>query len=135
MPKVEDILNREISRVNIHLPATRPTLAQLLQEDEPKVKLRDGTYHHFKRSELEYLLSIIDRGEEYRLRIPIVLEVSTLYRGYFRVRGRVEVKVIDKILGTYDILEEKSEALYPRYLLPRIRRRLPTTTTYAFITE
>ena len=135
MPKAEDILNREIARVNLHLPATRPTLGQLLSSEEPKVRLRDGTYHHFKRSELEYLLSIIDPGEEERLRLPIVLEISTLYRGYFRVRGKVEVKVIDKVLDMYDILEEKSEGLYPRYLLPKIRRRLPTTTTYAFITE
>lgn len=135
MPKAEDILNREIARVNLHLPASRPTLGELLNEEEPRVRLRDGSYHYFKRSELEYLLSLLDRGEEERLRIPIVLEISTLYRGYFRVRGRIEVKVMDKILGTYDILEEKAEELYPRYLLPKIRKALPTTTTYAFITE
>ncbi|NJE05625.1 DUF61 family protein [Thermococcus sp. M36] len=135
MPKAEDILNREIARVNLHLPASRPTLEQLLKEEEPKVRLRDGSYHYFKRSELEYLLSLLEGGEEERLRIPIVLEISTLYRGYFRVRGRTEVKIIEKILGTYDILDEKMEELYPRYLLPKIRKVLPTTTTYAFITE
>lgn len=135
MPKAEDILNREIARVNLHLPANRPTLKQLLEAREPKVRLRDGSYHHFKRSELEYLRSLLDGGEEERLRIPIVLEISTLYRGYFRVRGRTEVKVIEKILGTYDILDEKIEELYPRYLLPKIRKALPTTTTYAFIAE
>ncbi|ASJ11521.1 DUF61 family protein [Thermococcus thioreducens] len=135
MPKAEDILNREIARVNLHLPADRPTLKQLLGEKEPRVRLRDGSYHHFRRSELEYLISLLDEGEEERLRIPIVLEISTLYRGYFRVRGRTEVKVIEKILGTYDILDEKIEGLYPRYLLPKIRKALPTTTTYAFITE
>ncbi|NJD98812.1 DUF61 family protein [Thermococcus sp. LS1] len=135
MPTAEDILNREIARVNLHLPAARPTLSQLINEDEPKVRLRDGSYHYFKRSELEYLRSLIDDGEEDTLRVPIVLEISTTYRGYFRVRGRVEVKVIDKILGTYDILEDKSEELYPRYLLPKIRKALPTTTTYAFIAE
>lgn len=135
MPTAEDILNREVARVNLHLPAFRPTLSSLLEEDEPKVRLRDGSYHYFKRSELEYLASLLDEGEAERLKVPIVLEISTVYRGHFRVRGRVEVKVIDKILGTYDILEEKGEGLYPRYLLPRIRRALPTTTTYAFIAE
>ncbi|ACJ17263.1 hypothetical protein, conserved [Thermococcus onnurineus NA1] len=135
MPTAEDILNREIARVNLHLPSARPTLGQLINEDEPKVRLRDGSYHYFKRSELEYLRSLIDDGEEDTLRVPIVLEISTTYRGYFRVRGRVEVKVIDKILGTYDILEDKSEGLYPRYILPKIRKALPTTTTYAFIAE
>ena len=135
MPTAEEILSREIARVNLHLPAFRPTLSQLLEEVEPKVRLRDGSYHYFKRSELEYLANILDENEVERLRIPIVLEISTVYRGYFRVRGKLEVKVIDKILGAYDILEEKDEGLYPKYLLPKIRKVLPTTTTYAFIAE
>ncbi len=69
--------------------------------------------------------------------LPIVLEISTVDRGYFRVRGgKIEVKVIETVLGQFDPLEEKSEGgRYPRYLLPRIRRVLPTTTTYAFIME
>lgn len=135
MPTAEDILNREIARVNLHLPVVRPTLRQLIDVEEPKVRLRDGSYHYFRRSELEYLRSLLDDGEEDKLRVPIVLEISTIYRGYFRVRGRIEVKVIDKILGTYNVLDEKSEELYLRYLLPKIRKTLPTTTTYAFIAE
>ena len=135
MPTAEDILNREVARVNLHLPAFRPTLSQLLEEEEPRVRLRDGSYHYFKRSELEYLAGLLEEGEAKRLKVPIVLEISTVYRGYFRVRGVIEVKVIDKILGTYDILEDRSEELYPRYLLPKVRRALPTTTTYAFIAE
>ena len=135
MTKAEDLLNREIARMNLHLPAFRPTLSQLLGEKEPGVRLRDGSYHYFRRSELEYLRDLLDGDECERLKVPIVLEISTLHRGYFRVRGRVEVKVIDKVLGTYSILDEKDEELYPRYLLPKIRRTLPTTTTYAFIAE
>ncbi|WP_457751490.1 DUF61 family protein [Thermococcus sp.] len=135
MPKAEDLLRREISRVNMHLPSRRLTLSELLEMDEPRVSLRDGSEHYFRRSELEYLLSLLDETEIETLRLPIILEISTLYRGYFGVRGRIAVKVIDIILGEYDVLEERSEALYPRYLLPKIRKKLPTTTTYAFITE
>ncbi|ASJ10252.1 hypothetical protein A3L12_02555 [Thermococcus sp. P6] len=135
MPMDEEVIVREMARVNLHLPAVRPTLELLLKAEDPMVRLRDGSYHHFRRSELEYLLSLLDSGEEKKLRLPIVLEISSLHRGYFRVRGRTEVKVIDRILDTYDLLEEKAEELYPRYLLPKVRRTLPTTTTYAFITE
>jgi len=135
MSKAEDLLRREISRVNLHLPSRRLTLSELLEMGEPRVFLRDGSEHYFRRSELEYLRSLLDEGEAAAMRLPIILEISTLHRGYFRVRGRIAVKVVDKILGEYDILEEKAEALYPRYLLPKIRKRLPTTTTYAFITE
>ncbi|AFL95112.1 hypothetical protein CL1_0908 [Thermococcus cleftensis] len=135
MPTAEDILNREIVRVNLHLPAFRPTLSKLLAEEEPRVKLRDGSWHYFRRSELEYLNSLLDENEVELLKVPIVLEISTVHRGYFRVRGRVEVKVIDKVLESYDPLDEQAERLYHRYLLPRVRRVLPTTTTYAFIAE
>ncbi len=135
MPTAEDLLNREIARVNLHLPKRRVPLSELLKEEDPSVKLRDGSAHYFRKSELEYLFSVLDEGEPERLRLPIILEISTLNRGYFRVRGTVEVKVMDILLGTYDPLNERSESLYPRYLLPRVRRALPTTTTYAFIAE
>ncbi|ACS32841.1 DUF61 family protein [Thermococcus gammatolerans] len=134
MPTAEEILQKEIFRVNLHLPRRRVALGELLNMKDPRVTLRDGSDHHFKRDELLYLASLL--GDESRLlKLPIILEISTLNRGYFRVRGRLEVRVIDEILGEYDPLNEKTEALYPRYLLPRIRRRLPTTTTYAFISE
>ncbi|MCD6373306.1 MAG: DUF61 family protein [Thermococcus sp.] len=135
MSKAEELLGREISRINRHLPSTRPTLAELIGMDEPSVVLRDGSRHYFRKSELEYLKSLLDEEDAESLRVPIILEISTLHRGYFRVRGKAAVKVIDIILDEYNPHDEKEEALYPRYLLPRIRRNLPTTTTYAFITE
>ncbi len=135
MSKAEELLGREISRVNRHLPSSRPTLAELMKMEEPFVVLRDGSRHYFRKPELEYLSSLVELEEAKNLRIPIILEISTLYRGYFRVRGKIAVKVIEILLDQYDPLEENGVGLYPRYLLPRIRRKLPTTTTYAFITE
>lgn len=133
--KIDKILNKEISRINLHLPKTRKSLAKLLEEDEPKVELRDGSKHYFKKEELLFLSSLIDEWEKDKLFLPIVLELTPVWHGYFKIHGKIEVKVIEKILGTYDILEEKSEITLPRYLLPKIRRKLPTTTTYAFIME
>ncbi|NJE11710.1 DUF61 family protein [Thermococcus sp. LS2] len=135
MTQPDEIINKEILRINLHLPRARKSLAKLLNEDTPKVQLRDGSFHYFKREELEYLKSLLEEWELERLNLPIVLEITTAWHGYFRVRGEIEVKVIEKILGTYDILEEKKEVTLPRYLLPKIRKTLPTTTTYAFIME
>ena len=131
----ENALMREIYRINNHLPAKRPSLAKLMEQEEPSVRLRDGSTHSFRRSELEKIVALLDPGEEEKLLLPIVLEIVSDFRGYFRVRGRVAVKVVDKLLNSYDPLDEPEERLYPRYLLPRIRRELPTTTTYAFIAE
>lgn len=133
--KPDEVLNKELSRINLHLPRQRKSLAQLLKEEEPKVKLKDGSEHYFKRKELEFLASLLDEWEVDKLYIPIVLEITTTWHGYFKVRGALAVKVIEKLLGTYDILKEKNELTLPRYMLPKIRRKLPTTTTYAFIME
>ncbi|MBP1911593.1 DUF61 family protein [Thermococcus stetteri] len=135
MPKAEDLLNREIMRVNIHLPRQRVSLEEALKSENGYVVLRDGSRHYFRASELKYLSDILDEEEWAKLKLPIILEISTVDRGYFRVHGRVEVKVIDTVLGQFDPLDERSEGRYPRYLLPKIRRTLPTTTTYAFIME
>ncbi|AIU69438.1 hypothetical protein TEU_03230 [Thermococcus eurythermalis] len=131
----ENSILKEIYRINSHLPAKRPTLAQLLEENRPSVRLRDGSEHSFRRAELERIKGLLDPGEDTQLLLPIVLEIVSDFRGYFRVRGKVAVKVIDKLLGSYDPLDEPVERLYPRYLLSRVRRELPTTTTYAFIAE
>ncbi len=135
MPKEDEIIQKELSRLNFHLPKSRKSLKTLLEEDEPKVQLRDGQFHFFKKDELKYLSTLLDSNEYKSLYLPIILEITPTWHGYFRVRGKTAVKVIEKILGTYDLLEEKSEVVLPRYFIPEIRKKLPTTTTYAFIVE
>ena len=135
MPTEDELLQKELSRLNFHLPKSRKSLKVLLEEDEPKVQLRDGQFHFFKKDELKYLSTLLDSDEHGSLSLPIILEITPTCHGYFRVRGKAAVKVIEKILGTYDMLEEKSEVILPRYLIPEIRKKLPTTTTYAFIID
>lgn len=135
MPKEDEIIQKELSRLNFHLPKSRKSLKTLLEEDDPKVQLRDGQFHYFKKDELKYLSTLLDSNEYKSLYLPIILEITPTWHGYFRVRGKTAVKVIEKILGTYDLLEEKSEVILPRYFIPEIRKKLPTTTTYAFIVE
>ncbi|MPW39470.1 DUF61 family protein [Thermococcus sp. 101 C5] len=135
MPTEDELLQKELSRLNFHLPKSRKSLKVLLEEDEPKVQLRDGQFHFFKKDELKYISTLLDSDEYGSLSLPIILEITPTWYGYFRVRGKAAVKVIEKILGTYDMLEEKSEVILPRYLIPEIRKKLPTTTTYAFIID
>ena len=125
--KPDDIIKIELSRINSHLPRARVRLGKLMEMEEPHVVLRDGSSHFFRREELELLSKLVDEGDV--LRLPIVLEVSG---AKFRVRGKVEVKVIDRLLGLYDPLDDSSEKLYQRYFLSKIRKLLPTATTVAF---
>ncbi|MFA4647521.1 DUF61 family protein [Pyrococcus kukulkanii] len=135
MERIERIIEFEVARINSHLPRKRESLSRLLLMDDPKVKLRDGSYHYFKRDELLLLRSLLEEEDAEKLKLPIVLEISTVDRGSFIVRGKVEVKVIKKILEIEEGYEEETMLRLPRYYLPRIRRKLPTTTVHAFITE
>ncbi|AEH25544.1 DUF61 family protein [Pyrococcus yayanosii] len=135
MERATRIIEVEVARINSHLPRARKTLAQLLSEEEPSITLKDGSKHYFRREELQFIASLLDEGERETLRLPIILEISTVTREHFRVRGRTEVKVIQNVLGIEEDLEERSVLELPRYLLAKVRRALPTTTTYAFILE
>ncbi|AFK22223.1 DUF61 family protein [Pyrococcus sp. ST04] len=135
MERVERIIEFEIARINSHLPRSRKSLRELLSMDNPRIKLRDGSDHYFKKGELEYLRSLLDEEDTERLKLPIVLEISTVDRGHFIVRGKVEVKVIKRVLGFEEGYEEESILKLPRYYLSTVRRKLPTTTVHAFIVE
>ncbi|ASJ17452.1 hypothetical protein A3L04_10410 [Thermococcus chitonophagus] len=135
MERVEKIIEFEIARINSHLPRRRESLLRLISMDDPRIQLRDGSYHYFKRDELMFLRSILDEEDAEKLKLPIVLEISTVDRGSFIVRGRVEVRVIKRVLGMEEGYEEGTVLRLPRYYLPRIRRKLPTTTVHAFIVE
>lgn len=119
-----------IQTLNLHLPARKRTLKELLSEDKPKVKTKDNRTHFFDKKELERLASLIPEEEHGKLRLPIYLEMSTsMERGAVRVSGRLECTVIKKILG----IEREGDSItvyYPH--LAKIRKELPTTTQYMF---
>ncbi|CAB50514.1 DUF61 family protein [Pyrococcus abyssi] len=135
MERVERIIEFEIARINSHLPRARKSLKDLLNMEEPMITLRDGSVHYFKRQELELLASLLDEEEIAMLRLPMVLEISTVERDKIIIRGKVEAKVIRKILGFEEAIIEEPILKLPRYYLPKIRRILPTTTVHAFIVE
>ena len=80
MEKIEKIIEFEIARINSHLPRARRSLKELLEMKEAKVTLRDGSEHYFKREELKLLANLLDEDEISKLKLPIVIEISTLER-------------------------------------------------------
>jgi len=133
MKDIEELIRREIFRINSHLPCRRVSLLFLLSEENPHVVLRNGDVHYFKKYELELLATLSENPGS--LLLPIFLELSLDYRGYFIVRGKEECRIILQILGKDCEMLDGNTILCPRYLLPRLRRQLPTTTTYVFTGE
>ncbi|CAD7768971.1 hypothetical protein FHEFKHOI_00467 [Candidatus Methanoperedenaceae archaeon GB50] len=121
-----------VRNMNAHVPLRR-SLKELLRERRPYVTGRDGRRQYISRDELELISEIMPIEEWGRIRLPILLEMTTEFEETaLWVRGDNECRVVQRILGT-----RKSGKKIVLYLpeIQRLRRRLPTTTQYAFYTH
>lgn len=137
----ERVLVKAIKALNQHLPAERKTLLELLSEAKPAVQGRDQSSHRIKREELEVLARLVPKEEYKNLRLPLYIELTPDYgRGIARIHGKLECELVSRLLAE---LKGQSRAgggerrpieelfIY-RDDVRALRRRLPTTTEYAF---
>lgn len=124
-------LKKEIQYLNRHLPKKRSSLADLMEQDKPKIDTKDGKSHRFKRKELQYLSDLLPKNLHKRLRLPIIITISPQFgRGAAKISGEAECLVVLKILEKEK--EEEGELLIYRPEIRALRKKLPTTTQYAF---
>ncbi len=123
-----------LQTLNRHLPKKRKTLEELLHEDKPSVINLDGSKHYFDKRELDKMASMIPELEHDRLRLPIYLEMSSsMERDSIRISGRIECRMINRILHEQEGSVEEKDAIiiyYPH--LMKIRKELSTTTQFMF---
>jgi len=125
-----------IQILNRHLPVKRKTLKELISEDKPCIRNKDGSIHSFDKKELDLIASIVSELEYDKLKLPIYLEMSSsMERGSIRISGRIESSVISRILneGEEKIKADDKDSMiiyYPH--LPKIRKELSTTTQFMF---
>ena len=130
----DEYLKKQIQNLNRHLPKGRVSLSALLEQEKPRVENQDGSTHRFKRKELEDLADLVPEEKHADLRLPIIIRISPgLGRGTAKVSGKIEKEVFEKILGKEHDEEEENELLIYRPEMREIRKRLPTTTQYAFL--
>jgi uncharacterized protein (UPF0216 family) len=129
-----NILVKTIQTMNQHLPTKRLNLAELMTMEKPGIKGRDNTFFIIEKAELDLISQSIPRFLWSRLRLPLLIEMSPDYgNGAARVQGEPEAELVAKILGK-DRPRERQIIIY----LPEVRelrRKLPTTTQYAFVTN
>jgi uncharacterized protein (UPF0216 family) len=127
---------RFVETLNRHLAVKRKTLKELLAEEKPSIKNRDGFTHHFDKKELLKIAAMIPETDHSSLRLPIYLEMSSsLERGTIMISGRVECLIIRKILYGEEAPEkaggkDKMTIYYPH--LKKIRKELSTVTQFMF---
>lgn len=130
--KDNEFVKKQIQSLNRHLPKGRVTLEQLLKQEKPRIENRDGSTHRFKKKELEYLSEILPKEMHSRLKLPIIVRISPqLGRGASKISGKAEQEVVRKILEKEE--EEEDELVVYRPEVSEVRKKLPTTTQYAFL--
>lgn len=126
----ERLFERELARLNVHLPEKRMSLKEALSSSKPLVKTKAGATHSFKREELEFLSKIVPDDEWGELKLPILIVLEPkLGRGAARISGKSEVEVAGKILDKTG----GGELLIYRPEVAILRKKLPTTTQYLFM--
>ncbi len=124
-------IERELAKLNAHLPMKRISLSEALKSKKPQVVGRNGSVHEFERDELELLASILPESEWDSLFLPILVSFDPkLGRGTAKITGEVEAKVVSQLLG------KKCAGGELLVYLPEIaslRRKLPTVTQYFFM--
>jgi len=135
---LQDCLRGELRVVNTGLPQSQKRqskenkLFYLLNEKYPHVVCNDGSTHLFKKSELEYLASMIDTDEQKALPLPMLIELgANQAEAAIICEGKVEEKVISKALNMPVTCEEKRIRIY-KPQLALLRRKFKTTTVYVF---
>ena len=135
---LQDCLRGELRVVNTGLPQSQKRqskenkLFYLLNEKYPHVVCNDGSTHLFKKSELEYLASMLDTDEQKALPLPMLIELgANQAEAAIICEGKVEEKVISKALNMPVTCEERRIRIY-KPQLALLRKKLKTTTVYVF---
>lgn len=135
---LQDCLRGELRVVNTGLPQSQKRqskenkLFYLLNEKYPHVVCNDGSTHFFKRSELEYLASMLDTDEQETLPLPMLIELgANQAEAAIICEGKVEEKIISKALNMPVTCEERRIRIY-KPQLALLRRKFKTTTVYVF---
>ncbi len=135
---LQECLSGELRLVNTGLPQSQKRqskenkLFYLLNEKYPHVVCNDGSTHLFKKSELEYLASMLDTDEQETLPLPMLIELgANQAEAAIICEGKVEEKVISKALNMPVTCEERRIRIY-KPQLALLRRKFKTTTVYVF---
>ena len=135
---LQDCLRGELRVVNTGLPQSQKRqskenkLFYLLNEKYPHVVCNDGSTHLFKKSELEYLASMLDTDEQETLPLPMLIELgANQAEAAIICEGKIEEKVISKALNMPVTCEERRIRIY-KPQLALLRRKFKTTTVYVF---
>ena len=129
----------DVNKMNDHLPTNTVPLSELLGQEEPIVKARDGTKLWIDREELVKVANMVPKALQDKLHFPLVLiRRMDLGEGIFTISGgKLEALFVAKTLGTsneplmnYENAEVQSHIYRPQ--VQELRRKLRSLTVIGF---
>ena len=101
--------------------------------EKPGIKGKDNTFFIMDKAELELISQSLPRFLWNRLRLPLLIEMSSdSGSGTASIQGEAESEVVSKLLGKNRRPEDRFIIIY-MHEVRELRRKLPTTTQYAFV--
>ena len=127
----ERVLAKMVEAMNKHMPKKSKSLKEMLNEEMPTIKARDGNEYLIEKDEVEFISQYVDELDWDRFNLPIILEMNKLgEETVVYVRDKRHAEFIKKAFG-YDRYVKDVMMLY-MYELKSIRRKLRTATQVMF---
>lgn len=129
----------DVNKMNDHLPSNTVPLSELLEQEEPVIKARDGTKLWIDRAELEKVANMVPKALQGKLHFPLVLiRRIDLGEGIFTISGgKLEALFVARTLGisdepltNYETAEAQSHIYRPQ--VQEMRRKLRSLTVIGF---
>jgi len=114
--RFKKLITSQLKTLNTGMVSQKKRLSTLLEEEEPSVEKRDGGKHHFQKEHLKKLEEIVPIHKKDELKLPIVVyNDPSLDRCY--VKGRVEGKVVKKIIGLENKTIQRNKTWFSKPLI------------------
>jgi uncharacterized protein (UPF0216 family) len=129
----------DVNKMNDHLPSRTVPLNDLLSEQEPIIKAKDGTKLWIDKEELMKVANMVPKVLHGKLHVPIILiRRIDLGEGIFTIGGgKLEAFFVAKILGTtsesfmnYETVDVQSHVYRPQ--VQELRRKLRSLSVVGF---
>ncbi|QLH75423.1 MAG: DUF61 family protein [Methanomassiliicoccales archaeon] len=128
----EKTLEKMFKSMNVHVPAVRPSLEEMLSMEEPSYSDKSGRTYKVDKKELLELAELVDIWDRGKLKIPILLMTDTNYeQSCWKVIGKTETALMSKLLSREPEKENEILIFYPQMV--EIRRRFPTSTNVMYM--
>ncbi len=129
--KIDIAITTLISAVNKHLPRNSRYLLDMLKEEYPTIKAKDGNEYIIERKELEFIASYLNDDELKDFPIPILLEMCDIGgKTLVYIRNKKHADFIKRAFGFDRFVN--GVLVLETYEMGKIRRKLKTATQVMF---